>query len=99
MNVIEPLIFEFATAGRILFGAGRLREAGPAARSLGSRAFLVTGRNAERAAPLVEGLEKSGLQVTRFAVEGEPTIPAVVGIARQGSPARPSGCAPPTISR
>ena len=45
--------FDFATAGRIVFGAGRIREAGPAARSLGTRAFVATGRDPSRAGPLL----------------------------------------------
>ena len=36
--------FEFATAGRIVFGVGTVREAGGLAAELGSRALLVTGR-------------------------------------------------------
>ena len=39
--------FEFATAARILFGAGTVREVAPAAREMGRRALLVTGRSAE----------------------------------------------------
>jgi len=38
--------FEFATATRILFGAGTIRELEPAAKSLGRRALLVTGSRA-----------------------------------------------------
>ena len=35
--------FEFATATRIVFGPGTLREVAPAAREMGARALLVTG--------------------------------------------------------
>ena len=44
--------FEFATAARIVFGRGALREAVPAAKSFGRRALLVTGRSMERAESL-----------------------------------------------
>lgn len=37
--------FEFATAGRIIFGPGCLREAGPLAAALGRRALVVGGRS------------------------------------------------------
>jgi alcohol dehydrogenase class IV len=36
--------FEFATAGRIIFGAGTLSEVGPIAAGAGKRALVVTGR-------------------------------------------------------
>ena len=36
--------FEFATAARILFGPGTLREVAPAAAGLGQRVLVVTGR-------------------------------------------------------
>jgi len=81
--------FEFATAGRIMFGAGRLREAGAAARTLGRHAFLVTGRDAGRAAPLRSHLAASGVAVTGFAVAGEPAIGA---IAAAVALARGAGC-------
>jgi alcohol dehydrogenase class IV len=37
--------FEFATAARIIFGAGTLREIGPIAREFGRHALVVTGRD------------------------------------------------------
>ena len=70
--------FEFATATRILFGPGTLREAAPLARAMGSRACVVTGRNADRSAPLLAALSAAGVSHTTFAVSGEPTI-ALVG--------------------
>jgi alcohol dehydrogenase class IV len=69
--------FEFATAARIVFGAGSLREVAPAARLWGTSALLVTGRNVRRAAGLVEQLESAGLTVAVLRVEGEPTVAAV----------------------
>ena len=38
-----PAVFEFATAAQIIFGAGKLKELGPIAASLGRKA-LVTSR-------------------------------------------------------
>jgi len=81
--------FEFGTAGRIVFGAGAVREAGTAARSLGRRAFLVTGRDPSRADRLAALLEASGLETTRFSAAGEPTLDMVsAAVAR----ARQAGC-------
>ncbi|MCP5109609.1 MAG: iron-containing alcohol dehydrogenase [bacterium] len=74
--------FEFATATRIVFGAGKAAEVAPAARRMGSRALLVTGRSADRAAGLADELDAEV-----FAIPGEPTIPMVeegVALARRG---------------
>lgn len=81
--------FEFATATRIIFGAGTLPEAGPAARELGTRALVVTGRSGTRAAALLAALTASQVEPCPFAVTGEPTTDAVRhGVARL----REAGC-------
>jgi alcohol dehydrogenase class IV len=69
--------FEFATATRILFGEGMMREAAPAAAAMGRRALLVTGVSRERAAPLAALLESSGVACASFTVPGEPTVELV----------------------
>src|SRR5581483_7040991 len=66
--------FEFATAARIVFGVGSVREAAPAAASLGRRALVVTGASTDRAAPLIQDLEAKGVAYVRFAIPGEPTL-------------------------
>ena len=66
--------FEFATANRILFGEGALRQAAPAAATMGVRVLLVTGASPDRAAPLVSALHSAGLAVVPFRVPGEPEI-------------------------
>jgi alcohol dehydrogenase class IV len=73
--------FEFATATRIIFGAGTLREIGPLAADMGRRALVVTGRDAARAEPLLNALSAEGIGATLFAVPGEPTTE----LARQGT--------------
>src|SRR5690349_21176233 len=69
--------FEFATVNRIIFGPGKLKEAGPIIRSYGNRPLIVTGRDTERAAPLVSLLRVEGLQPALFPVSGEPTIETI----------------------
>ena len=59
--------FEFATAARIVFGAGAVREVVSAAAGMGRRALLVTGASPLRVAPLVAGFD-----TVPFAVAGEP---------------------------
>ncbi|NOJ81507.1 iron-containing alcohol dehydrogenase [Myxococcus xanthus] len=74
-DVSDSSSFEFATATRVLFGPGRLAEAPEAIRGLGgSRVLLVTGANPTRARPLQDALERLGLGVTIFSVDGEPTV-------------------------
>ncbi len=71
--------FEFATAGRIVFGRGAAREIAPAAKQLGSRALVVRGRSAR-----VE-LDAAATVI----VPGEPTV----GLVRDGAAqARAAGC-------
>lgn len=65
--------FEFATAGRILFGPGTLEQAGALAAGLGRRALVVTGGTPSRAEPLLDALHAAGLETATFPVTGEPT--------------------------
>src|SRR5689334_4231728 len=69
--------FEFATATRIIFGAGKLREVGSLIKEFGKRALVVTGKTVERAQPLRRLLDASGVSSTTFSVAGEPTIDTV----------------------
>jgi alcohol dehydrogenase class IV len=66
--------FEFATANRIVFGSGTLKQAGEASAQFGRRALVVTGSNTERARPLLDALEKEGVSFELFPVSGEPTV-------------------------
>lgn len=59
--------FDFATASRIVFGAGSIRELEPAARSMGTRALVVTGSNPDR-------VPVRGIDARYFPISGEPTI-------------------------
>ncbi|HXP60957.1 MAG TPA: iron-containing alcohol dehydrogenase [Dongiaceae bacterium] len=78
--------FDFATATRIIFGAGALREIGPLAQQCGSRALVVTGRDPHRAEPLLAALRQHGVQPIASPVTGEPDLQTVEGglaLARQ----------------
>jgi alcohol dehydrogenase class IV len=72
--------FEFATATRILFGPGVVREVAPAAKEMGTRALLVTGSRTERASLLIEALKAEGIGCVSLAVHAEPSV----ALVRQG---------------
>jgi alcohol dehydrogenase class IV len=75
--------FEFATAARILFGPGRLREVAPLAAGLGRRALVVTGRDIARAGPLLAELNRHAVEAEVFTVSGEPDLATVqAGVQR-----------------
>jgi alcohol dehydrogenase class IV len=73
--------FEFATAARIVFGAGAVRDFPAAAREMGRQALLVTRRSTNPRA--------AGLDGVAFAIHGEPDVETV----RQGTQmARAESC-------
>jgi len=69
--------FEFATATRIIFGAGQIAQIGTLARGFGTRTLVVTGTRSERAIQLRELLTVAGVGSTRLVVGGEPTLALV----------------------
>lgn len=83
--------FEFATATRIIFGAGTLCEVGPLAKAFGRHALVVTSRDAHRADPLMDLLNKTEnvLSATICRVPDEPTLHQVENDVRV---AKAAGC-------
>jgi alcohol dehydrogenase class IV len=69
--------FEFATATRIVFGAGTIPAFGANVKIYGRRALVVTGRNAQRAEKLLASLAASDITAAIFSVAGEPEISTV----------------------
>ncbi len=69
--------FEFATATKIIFGAGTLCEAGAIAKEFGNRALVVTGRDPKRAGSLLKILRETGVSAAAFSVAGEPELSAI----------------------
>jgi alcohol dehydrogenase class IV len=77
--------FEFATATRIVFGAGTVRQVPAAAAEMGRRALVVTRRSADLARVGIAGEPPP----IRFPIDGEPTVDLV----RQGTQlARDAAC-------
>jgi alcohol dehydrogenase class IV len=71
---LSAIRFEFATATRILFGAGTLSEAAPAAAQFGPKVVLVRGNQPGRTLGLEEALRSRGLSLQSESVSGEPTV-------------------------
>ena len=69
--------FEFATATRIIFGAGAASQAGAAVKPCGQHALVVTGSNPQRAESLLASLSVSGIRSVTFPVAGEPEISTI----------------------
>jgi alcohol dehydrogenase class IV len=81
--------FEFATAGRILFGPGRTKELPSLAREWGQRALVVTGSNPQRFQSLFDSLCAQEIAITPFSVRGEPIV---ADAARGAELARSADC-------
>ena len=69
--------FEFATATRIVFGAGEVNDIGAIAKEFGRRALVVTGRDPKRAEPLLANLQSAGVSASTISVTGEPELATV----------------------
>jgi alcohol dehydrogenase class IV len=81
--------FEFATAARIVFGAGVSGQLGREASGMGRRAFVVTGVVPRHAQALLRQLENHHVMHRSFSVSAEPTTDlALEAVAR----ARDAGC-------
>ncbi len=65
--------FEFATAGRIIFGPGTLAEVPSIAGTWGRHAGIVTGSDIQRPLALKRLLEEQGIACTVVPIAGEPT--------------------------
>jgi alcohol dehydrogenase class IV len=77
---VTATTFEFATAGRIMAGAGRAADLPEVLAGLGSRVLVCTGADPARHAGLLAGLE---LPAAVFPVAAEPTVE----LARAGTAA------------
>ncbi|MCX7046489.1 MAG: iron-containing alcohol dehydrogenase [Candidatus Sumerlaeota bacterium] len=78
--------FEFATAGRILFGPGTLAEVPALAAAMGRRAMIVAdfGGVRRHGEALLDQLRQEGIDCISFNVTGEPTTAIVHEVACQG---------------
>ncbi len=78
---MHPETFEFATAGRIIFGCGKVKELPELLKPFGKKVLLVTGAHPERHEKLKRAIEEAGLGVELQSVRKEPTVERVNEIA------------------
>src|SRR6185312_3470288 len=69
--------FDFSTSPTIIFGTGRLRESGTMLKNGGKRPLVVTGKNVQRAEPLLELLRENHVEYSTFSISGEPKIQTI----------------------
>jgi alcohol dehydrogenase class IV len=69
--------FEFATAGRIVFGAGKRAVLAEQVPVSANRLLLVRGSSPDAASLVREALSGREFQITEFEVTGEPTVDMV----------------------
>lgn len=69
--------FEFATATRIVFGAGALAKGIEAACGWGRRALLVTAATTDRSNQLPSLLSEQHVEVAEYRVTGEPSVESI----------------------
>lgn len=69
--------FEFATANRIIFGAGKLSGLGDQLKGSVKRLLWVRGRSSDAIPRVREILFAQGIQFNEFEVHGEPTVDVV----------------------
>lgn len=67
-------MFEFATAGRVLFGEGVVEQLPDLVRGYGRRVLFVVGATRERASESAIAIERNGGNVAWFQVQREPTV-------------------------
>jgi alcohol dehydrogenase class IV len=65
--------FESATANRIIFGNGVIKQAAPLTKEMGSKALVAVGASLARVSPLLDDLQKQHVEYSVFQVPGEPT--------------------------
>ena len=81
--------FEFATATQIIFGPGTLKDISVPAAGMGHHGFVITGRNPQRAEPLLKQLKKQSIDFSLFSVPEEPTTDLALAAVEK---ARRDGC-------
>lgn len=82
-------MFQFMTATRIIFGEGSLQQSLSVICQYGQRVLLVSGKNTERAKPVVDYLNQQAMRYQHLSICTEPNITMVEECAARGRRFRP----------
>jgi alcohol dehydrogenase class IV len=74
---VNTVNFEFATAKRIIFGAGSAKKIAENALKLGKRPLVITGKNQNRCRFLLDDFVRLNIKCEIYSVKGEPTTEGV----------------------
>ncbi len=75
--MVGTLRFDFATATRVVFGAGSIGQLRDLTAGFGRHALVVTGRSPERGQRVIEALEGRGVSFAAFSVPREPELTTI----------------------
>ncbi|PMH46662.1 alcohol dehydrogenase [Vibrio sp. 10N.286.49.B3] len=67
-------MFQFMTSTRIIFGEGALIDSLSVLNQFGYSVLLVTGKDQQRAAPIIQYLKQQSMRYQHIAISGEPNI-------------------------
>ncbi|RTZ16562.1 iron-containing alcohol dehydrogenase [Vibrio aquaticus] len=82
-------MFQFMTSTRIIFGEGALQSSLSVLKQFGYSVLLVSGKNTERASPIIQYLKQQNMRYQHVAVSGEPNITMIEETALLGRKFRP----------
>ncbi|UXI02274.1 iron-containing alcohol dehydrogenase [Photobacterium sp. TY1-4] len=82
-------MFQFMTSTRIIFGEGALTNSLSSLNQFGYSVLLVTGKDGERAEPVLNYLKQQSMRYQQVAVHGEPLIAMIEEMAAMGRKFRP----------
>ncbi|MEJ2762469.1 iron-containing alcohol dehydrogenase [Photobacterium sp. MCCC 1A19761] len=82
-------MFQFMTSTRIIFGEGALTNSLSSLNQFGYSVLLVTGKDSERAEPVINYLKQQSMRYQQVAVHGEPLIAMIEEMAAMGRKFRP----------
>ncbi|MBA5763055.1 iron-containing alcohol dehydrogenase [Vibrio sp. 404] len=82
-------MFQFMTSTRIIFGEGALQSSLSVINQFGYSVLLVSGKNTERASPIIQYIKMQGMRYQHVAICGEPNITMVEETALNGRKFKP----------
>ncbi|YCO05439.1 iron-containing alcohol dehydrogenase [Vibrio sp. VNB-15] len=82
-------MFQFMTATRIIFGEGALQSSLSVINQFGYSVLLVTGKDTQRATPIINYLKAQNMRYQHVAISGEPNITMVEETAVLGRKFQP----------